>query len=91
MSQHSSLKSASVGSKHRNVLKRYERIRILQRQEKWGDRKTIYDLPKLKMIKLKMKKSKGPKEEAPEAAPQAGTGEEAGKTAQKPKSEKPKA
>jgi small basic protein (TIGR04137 family) len=63
MTQHTSLKSASVSVKHRNVLKRYERIRNLHDNEKWGERKSVYNLPKLKMIKLKVKKVK---EEKPE-------------------------
>lgn len=73
------------------MLKRCERIRILQSEEKWGDRKSVYDLPKLKMIKLRIKKAKTAKEEAPEAAPQAGTGAETGKAPEKPKTEKSKA
>ena len=68
MTQHTSLKSASVSVKHRNVLKRYERIRSLKESEKWGERKSIYNLPKLKMIKLKVKKTKGPKVEGEEGA-----------------------
>jgi len=83
MSQHSSLKSASRSQRHRNVLKRYERIRTLQEREKWGDRKSVYRLPKLKMIKLKFKKIKeekveGEAETAAGGAPQS-TGEKAGK------------
>src|SRR3989338_195284 len=68
MSQHSSLKRASVSVKHLNVLKRYERIRVLQDNEKWGDRKSVYRLPKHKMIKLKMKKTKSGPEEGEGAA-----------------------
>ena len=67
MSQHSSLKSASASVKHRNVLKRYERLRALNESEKWGDRTSVYNLPKLKMIKLKVKKSKEVKEGEGEA------------------------
>lgn len=62
MSQHSSLKTASVGARHRNVLKRHERIRELQKNEKWGDRQSVFKLPKLKLIKLKVKKAKSAKE-----------------------------
>jgi len=73
MSQHSSLKGASVSTKHRNVLKRYERVRNLHEREKWGDRKSIYNLPKIKMIKLKVKKTKGPSEEGgADQAPEGG-------------------
>ncbi|MBI4357869.1 MAG: small basic protein [Candidatus Omnitrophica bacterium] len=62
MTQHSSLKSASVGARHRNVLKRHERIRVLQTNDQWGNRHSVYKLPKLKLIKLKLKKVKTEKE-----------------------------
>ncbi|OGW82170.1 MAG: hypothetical protein A3G33_10615 [Omnitrophica bacterium RIFCSPLOWO2_12_FULL_44_17] len=64
MSQHSSLKNAEGSRKHRNVLKRYERIRKMQETDKWNDRGSIYKLPKIKMIKLKVKKVKEKPEEA---------------------------
>ena len=48
MSQHPSLKSASKIATKRNVLKRYERVDILQEQGRWkkGDRGV--GLPKTK-------------------------------------------
>ena len=61
MSQHSSLKGTSVGTRHRNVLKRYERIRTLQNSDSWDERKSVYKLPKVKLIKLKVKKAKSEK------------------------------
>lgn len=72
MSQHSSLKSSSVDKKHRNVLKRYERIRLLKEGEKWNDRETVYKLPKVKLIKLKVKKTKEKAEEGEAGAGAAG-------------------
>ena len=94
MSQHSSLKTASVGARHRNVLKRHERIRELQKNEKWGDRQSAFKLPKLKLIKLKVKKVKTAKEgEAPTGGgAQAGTPQAQAQTpaAQKPAPEKSK-
>jgi len=66
MSQHTSLKESAASGKHRNVLKRYERIRKIVESEKWDDRQSIYKLPKLKMIKLKVKKSSGKAEEGKE-------------------------
>ncbi len=68
MSQHTSLKVASVGKKHRNVLKRYERIKRLQETEKWADRKTAYGLPKIKSMKIKVRKAKSEKAGAAEGA-----------------------
>jgi len=68
MSQHVSLKVASVGKKHRNVLKRYERIKRLQETEKWADRKSVYGLPKIKSMKIKVRKAKSEKADAAEGA-----------------------
>ncbi|MEI7751670.1 MAG: small basic protein, partial [Candidatus Omnitrophota bacterium] len=56
MSQHPSLRSDSVGAKHRNVFKRLERVKKLQGMGKWSDRGTAYNLPKVKSLKIKMKK-----------------------------------
>lgn len=76
MTQHSSLKAASVEVKHRNVLKRHERIKALQKDEKWNDRSSVYKLPKMKLLKIKVKKVKAKAEEtqaegSPTAVPQA--------------------
>jgi len=64
MSQHPSLQMDSVGAKHRNVLKRLERIKKLQEENKWQERSSIYNLPKVKSVKIKVKKVKAVKEEA---------------------------
>ncbi len=71
MSQHPSLRFDSVGTKHRNVLKRFERIKKLQEQNKWGERATALGLPKVKSVKVKVKKTKETPAEAG-AAPAAG-------------------
>ena len=70
MSQHTSLKVSSVGARHRNVLKRHERIKKLQEMEKWQDRKSVLGLPKVKSMKIKVRKVKPEKaaEEKPEGA-----------------------
>lgn len=70
MSQHSSLKVDSTLAKHRNVLKRHERIQRLIEQEKWNDRVSVFGLPKVKSLKIKVKKAKAEKAEG-EAAPAA--------------------
>ena len=71
MSQHTSLKVSSVGVKHRNVLKRHERIRKLQEMAKWDERKSVLGLPKVKSMKIKVRKAKSEKatDEKPGAAP----------------------
>lgn len=59
MSQHPSLRIDSVGAKHRNVLKRFERIKKMQENNKWQDRESVFNLPKYKSLKIKVKKSGG--------------------------------
>ena len=85
MSQHPSLRFDSVGAKHRNVLKRFERVKKLQDQNKWGERETVLGLPKIKSMKVKVKKTKeAPAEGAAGAAPAAGAGAAAAKPAAAP-------
>lgn len=69
MSQHPSLRIKSAGSKHRNVLKRYERIKKLAESEKWDPEKdSVFNLPKVKSQKMKAKSTKAAKEGEGEAA-----------------------
>jgi len=88
MSQHSSLRFSSVGVKHRNVLKRHERIKKLQESEKWNDRQSVFKLPKIKSLKIKVKKTKTEKAEGDAAGAAAPVGATAAapaaKTAAKP-------
>lgn len=63
MSQHSSLRIDPTRTRHRNVLKRHERIRRLIELEKWNDRKSAWGLPKVKSLKIKVKKIKAEKAE----------------------------
>ena len=73
MSQHPSLREDSVGAKHRNVLKRFERVKKLQEGNKWGSKNSAFGLPKVKSMKVKVKKTKeAPAEGAAAAAPAAG-------------------
>lgn len=48
MSQHSSLKSASKIRTKRNVLKRFERIDLLEKRGKWKEGDRGLGLPKTK-------------------------------------------
>ena len=69
MAQHPSLRSKEKGKQHRSVLKRYERVRDLKDKEKWQEGDSVFGLPKLKIIKFKIKKEKAaPAEEAATAA-----------------------
>lgn len=78
MSQHPSLREDSVGGKHRNVFTRLERIKKLQDQKKWSTNGSVFGLPKVKSMKIKVKKAAAKAEgaktaegavKAPEGAP----------------------
>ena len=58
MSQHSSLKSSKGRKKHRTVLKRYERFFTLKEKGVLKDGDSVFGMPKLKIIKVKVKKEK---------------------------------
>lgn len=95
MSQHPSLRVGSVGVRHRNVLKRFERLKRLMEDNKWDETKSVFALPKVKSQKIKVKKVKAEGEEKPKtegaqtaAEPQAAQGKapaQAAKGAQQPK------
>ena len=78
MSIHSSLR-ASGSNKHRSVLKRYERLKMLKDKNLWSDEKSPLGIPKVKMQRLKVKKEKAaaPDAAAGTAAPAAGAKAEA--------------
>ena len=56
MSLHPSLKTSSSGKKHRTVLKRYERLTALKEKGILKDDDSVFGMPKLKIIKIKVKK-----------------------------------
>jgi small basic protein (TIGR04137 family) len=58
MSQHQSLKSAAKDKKIRSVLNRFERIKKLREKDKWEEGQSVFGLPKVKVLKLKVKKGK---------------------------------
>ena len=72
MSIHSSLRSGGKGSKHRSVLKRHERLKLLKGKGTWDDQKAVFGLPKVKMQRVKLKKEKAKAEGAEGATPAAG-------------------
>ena len=92
MSQHPSLQIDSVGAKHRNVLKRYERVKKLQEQSKWQERASVFGLPKVKSVKIKVKKVKeAPAEGAAEAGATPAAGAAAAPAAKAPQAAAAKA
>ncbi len=70
MSQHPSLRSSDKDKQHRSVLKRHERLKILKEKEKWKEEDSVFGLPKVKIMRFKIKKEKAA---AAEAAPGAET------------------
>jgi len=64
MSIDKSLRRKNQLARARNVLTRGERIKTLVDQERWQDGRSPYGLPKVKVIKIVVKKAKKAKEEA---------------------------
>jgi small basic protein (TIGR04137 family) len=80
MSIDKSLRRKDTLARSRNVLKRGERIKVLQDEERWKEGRTPYGLPKVRVLKIAKKPKKAAKEEvaaegaegAEAAAPAAG-------------------
>lgn len=70
MSIDKSLRRKNSLARTRNVLKRDERVKILQDEERWKDGRSPYGLPKVKVVKIatgkkaKKEKKEDEKEEA---------------------------
>lgn len=82
MSIHRSLSLKEKERRQRSVLKRIERIKILMDKGTFKEESTsCFGLPKIKVLKIKIKKEKA-KEAAPEAAPTSPSSEEKTKASQ---------
>ncbi|MBL7070509.1 MAG: small basic protein [Candidatus Omnitrophica bacterium] len=68
MSVHPSLKSTDKNKKQRSVLKRTERIKKMIDKDEWKEGDSVFGLPKIKTVKLKLKKEKVEKPEEAGAA-----------------------
>ena len=64
MSIHPSLTISEKDKKVRSVLKRSERIKQMQEKSKWKQGDSVYGLPKLKTLRIKIKKEKVEKAES---------------------------
>lgn len=64
MSVHSSLRSGKSKG-HKSVLNRLEKVIRLKKEDKWLEEDSVFGLPKVKMLKLRIKKEKA---KAPEEA-----------------------
>jgi small basic protein (TIGR04137 family) len=58
MSMHPSLSATDKGKKQRSVLKRIERIKTMMEKEQWKAGDKVFGLPKIKTIRIKIKKEK---------------------------------
>jgi len=76
MSIHPSLTISEKDKKTRSVLKRIERIRQMQEKGNWKQGDSVYGLPKIKTLRIKIKKEKVEKAATTEAgaAPAAAAG-----------------
>ena len=61
MSIHPSLAISEKDKKQRSVLKRSERIRAMAEKGSWKEGDKVYGLPKLKTVRIKIKKEKAEK------------------------------
>lgn len=58
MSIHPSLRSSEKDKKQRSVLKRTERLKMMLEKGSWKEGEDIYGLPKIKTLRIKIKKEK---------------------------------
>jgi small basic protein (TIGR04137 family) len=58
MSIHPSLAISESDKKQRSVLKRSERIRMMMEKGDWKEGDKVYGLPKIKTVRIKIKKEK---------------------------------
>jgi small basic protein (TIGR04137 family) len=58
MSIHPSLSTAAQNKKQKSVLKRSERIKLMQDKGTWHEEDSVFGLPKIKTIRIKIKKDK---------------------------------
>jgi small basic protein (TIGR04137 family) len=63
MSVHPSLNSPEKDKKPRSVLKRSERLRSMLEKGTWKEGDKVFGLPKIKTIRIKIKKEKAEKAE----------------------------
>src|SRR5437764_9681196 len=68
MSIDKSLRRKNTLQRARNVLTRGERILQMQKEDRWPEGRSPYGLPKVKVIKLIVKKAKKKEEKAVEGA-----------------------
>jgi small basic protein (TIGR04137 family) len=89
MSIHPSLSISDKDKKARSVMKRTERIRSMMEKGQWKEGDDVYKLPKIKAIRIRIKKEKAEKTTeaaaTAEGAAPAGAAAPAAKEAAQPK------
>jgi small basic protein (TIGR04137 family) len=84
MSIDKSLRRKNTLQRARNVLTRGERIKTLKDEERWQEGRSPFGLPKVKVVKVVVKKAKKAKEEEkPEGEGEAAAAEGAAPAAEK--------
>lgn len=68
MSIHPSLGAAVKGKQQKSVLKRTERIKHLMSKGLWKEESKVFGLPKIKALRIKIKKEKAAEKPAEEGA-----------------------
>jgi small basic protein (TIGR04137 family) len=58
MSIHPSLSASAQNKKQKSVLKRSERIRTMLEKGTWHEGQSVFGLPKIKTVRIKIKKEK---------------------------------
>ncbi len=61
MSIHPSLAASEKDKKQRSVLKRTERLKLMQEKKQWKEGDDVFGLPKIKTLRIKIKKEKAEK------------------------------
>jgi len=69
MSIDKSLRRKNSLARSRNVLTRAERVKVLIDEERWKEGRSPFNLPKVRVHKVVIKKGKKKEDEAAEAAP----------------------
>lgn len=89
MSIHPSLRSSDKDKKARSVLKRTERLRTMLEKGQWKEGDDVYGLPKIKAVRIRIKKEKA--EKTPGEAVSGATGGAAAPAATETKAQGPAA
>jgi small basic protein (TIGR04137 family) len=84
MSIHPSLNFSEKDKKQRSVLKRIERIKYMIEKNEWKENDKIFGLPKIKSVRIKIKKEKVEKAADATAAGGVAAAPEAAKPGAKP-------